>query len=162
MELSKKAEQAKKRFESGCNCAQAVLGSFCEETGLSEETAMLVAAPFGGGIARTRETCGAVTGMLMVMGLANGYTPFTDQETHNREKARVYREGQALIRAFQEEFGSAICRELLQGVGADNTPIPAPRTGEYYKKRPCAECVAFAAGLAEAYLSQSNNRRTSD
>lgn len=154
MAETKKAELARKQFQSGCNCAQAVLTAFCEETGLSEETALLLAAPFGGGIARTRETCGAVTGMLMVLGLTRGYSPFTDPTTHQKEKTRVYQEGQRLIQQFAEEFGSSICRELLKGQGTDTSPTPSPRTEQYYKKRSCADCVAFAARLIEARLQE--------
>jgi len=156
MTESKKATLAREQFKKGCNCAQAVISSFCEETGLSEETALLLSAPFGGGIARTRQTCGAVSGMLMVLGLTNGYSPFTDQETHAREKTRVYEEGQALIKAFEAEFGTSNCGELLKGEGKDTSPTPSPRTESYYKKRSCADFVAFAAGLTEQYLREKN------
>ena len=50
---------------------------------------------------------------------------------------------------FREENGSIVCGELLSGVGADNSPLPSPRTGEYYKKRPCAELVKCAAEILE-------------
>lgn len=43
-----KAEHARALFESGCNCAQSVAGSFYQEMGLSEETVLLLASPFGG------------------------------------------------------------------------------------------------------------------
>ncbi len=155
MENSKKAVEAKALFHRGCNCAQAVLAAFCDRTGLTEETAMMLAAPFGGGIARTRQTCGAVTGMLMVTGLTHGYSPFTDHATHTAEKTRVYQEGQALIGLFAAHFGSSICGELLGlQAGNDHSPTPSPRTEAYYQKRSCADCVAYAAALTEAYLNE--------
>lgn len=121
-----KAEQARALFESGCNCAQSVAGSFYREMGLSEETVLLLASPFGGGISRMRETCGAVTGMMMVLGLTHGYRPFTDEETHLREKTRVYRTGQELAESFRRKYGTLLCRELLRGTGADDT-LSRPR-----------------------------------
>ena len=153
-----KAEQARALFESGCNCAQSVAGSFYREMGLSEETVLLLASPFGGGISRMRETCGAVTGMMMVLGLTHGYQPFTDEETHLREKTRVYRTGQELAESFRRKYGTLLCRELLRGTGADDTPEPSARTEQYYRSRPCAEIIAFAASLLDEYLQEQNRK----
>ncbi len=153
-----KAEHARALFESGCNCAQSVAGSFYQEMGLSEETVLLLASPFGGGISRMRETCGAVTGMMMVLGLTHGYQPFTDEETHLREKTRVYRTGQELAESFRRKYGTLLCRELLRGTGADDTPEPSARTEQYYRSRPCAEIIAFAASLLDEYLKEQNRK----
>ena len=157
---SQKAEQARALFESGCNCAQSVAGSFYQEMGLSQETALLLASPFGGGISRLRETCGAVTGMMMVLGLTHGYQPFTDEDTHLREKTRVYRTGQELIEQFRREYGTLLCRELLRDEGTDSSPTPSARTEQYYHSRPCAQIIAFAAALLESYLRE--NGKTGD
>ena len=50
-----KGEIAKQNFESGYNCAQAVLLAFCDELGFDKNTAAMLAAPFGGGMGRLRE-----------------------------------------------------------------------------------------------------------
>ena len=63
------SELAKKNFESGCNCAQAVLLAFSDVTGLDEATAMKLAASFGGGMGKLREVCGALTGAFMSTGM---------------------------------------------------------------------------------------------
>ena len=65
----KKSEKAVELFLKGYNCSQAVFGAFADALGVSEETAFKLAAPFGGGVGRLREVCGAVSGMLMVLGL---------------------------------------------------------------------------------------------
>ena len=76
----KKSEKAVELFLKGYNCSQAVFGAFAEELGINEETAFKLAAPFGGGVGRQREVCGAVSGMLMVLGLEEGYsTPETKE-----------------------------------------------------------------------------------
>ena len=64
-----KAEVAVDCFEEGFNCSQAVVSAFAPELGLDRETALRVAAAFGGGMGRTGETCGAVSGALMVIGM---------------------------------------------------------------------------------------------
>jgi C_GCAxxG_C_C family probable redox protein len=67
------ADRAEELFCKGYNCAQAVAGAFCEECGIPLDTMLRMASPFGGGIGRQREVCGAVSGMLMIAGLLYGY-----------------------------------------------------------------------------------------
>ena len=67
-----KGELARTNFQNGCNCAQAVLLAFCEDYGMDKDTAMMIAASFGAGMAGLRSTCGTVTGANMVIGLATG------------------------------------------------------------------------------------------
>ena len=145
----KHAEHAKSLFLSGYNCAQAVVGAFAEELGTEEAMAARMTAALGGGLARQREVCGAVLGMGIVLGLAAGEFDPDDRGA----KTDLYRRTQAICARFAEENGSIICRELLSGEkrGGD----PSERTEAYYKKRPCAELVAFAAELLEQALSLS-------
>ena len=51
------------------NCAQAVVTVFAEDLHYDEEAAYRTAAAFGGGM-RIGSVCGAITGGLMVLGLA--------------------------------------------------------------------------------------------
>ena len=144
-----KGELAKKLFEDGYNCAQAVLLAFCEDFGMDKETAMMISAPFGGGMGRLREVCGTVSGMNMVLGLAKkGY-----QKGDNASKAQLYKDVQTLAERFREDNGSIICRELLnlRIEGKDNH-VPELRTEKYYKARPCSELCRYAADLLEKYL----------
>ena len=61
------AALARANFETGCNCAQAVLCAYPEL--LPRETAMKLGASLGGGIGRLREVCGAVSTMVLLAGL---------------------------------------------------------------------------------------------
>ncbi|MDD2550794.1 MAG: C-GCAxxG-C-C family protein, partial [Bacteroidales bacterium] len=72
--------EALELFKSGFNCSQAVLAAFSEECGISRETALKIACPFGGGIGGYGRTCGALTGGLMVIGLKYGATKATNLE----------------------------------------------------------------------------------
>ena len=65
----KPAEKAIKLYKEEFNCSQAIFSAYTEELGIDEQTAVRVASSFGGGIARTGKTCGAVTGALMVIGM---------------------------------------------------------------------------------------------
>ena len=148
-----KGDLAKKYFEDGYNCSQAVLLAFCEDFGLNRETALMISAPFGGGMGRLREVCGTVSGMNMVLGLSKGkYYP-----EDNAKKAQLYKDVQALAGKFKEDNGSIICRELLglRIEGKDN-PTPEKRTDKYYKSRPCSELCKYAANLLDDFFKQSD------
>lgn len=80
-----RAEQAAENFLSGCNCAQSVLLAFSDETGLDDATAMRIASGFGGGMARMREVCGAVSGMFMAAGLIFG----SDDVSHEKRRRSI-------------------------------------------------------------------------
>ncbi len=139
-------EKAKALFCEGYNCAQAVLGAFCEELGLPFDTAMKLASSFGGGMGRMREVCGACSGMFMAAGLLYGYgTPET-----GAPKAELYSRIRELADRFRTENGSIICRELLEGATVGGTP--EARTESYYKKRPCGDYVGCAAAILEEYI----------
>ena len=60
-------------------------------------------------MARTGETCGAITGSLMVIGLKHAKTRKDDDDS--RELA--YALAQELMDAFRERNGSLLCRDLL-------------------------------------------------
>jgi C_GCAxxG_C_C family probable redox protein len=93
-----------------------VLSTYGPRSGLDRETALKVAGAFGGGMGRLGETCGAVTGALMVIGLKHGKT--RDDDDASRE--RTYELVHEFTARFRDRNGSILCRELL---GHDlNTP----------------------------------------
>jgi len=147
--MSEKSEQAKELFKSGYNCAQAVLGVFCEELGLDFDTAMKIASSFGGGMGRMREVCGTVSGMFMAAGLA-----YSNNDSSAANKTEQYKIVQELAQKFKNKNGSIICRELLQGIESSTSPIPSERTETYYKKRPCIELVGDSVEIFEQYLKE--------
>ena len=135
-------------FLEGYNCAQALAVAFCDVTGMEKKTAAKLAAPFGGGMGRMREVCGAVSGMFMVLGALYGY----DNSDADSKKKELYQQVQALAEQFRQENGSIICREILKNPPSD--PNPSPRTAEYYAKRPCCRMVMTAARLMDAFIAE--------
>ena len=135
-------------FLEGCNCAQAVFLAFSDITGMDRTLAARLSSPFGGGMGRMREVCGAVSGMLMVLGVLYGYD---DTPGNDPQKKQLYRDVQALAASFREECGSIICREILKNPPSD--PNPTPRTAEFYAKRPCARMVMTAARLLDEFIA---------
>src|SRR4030043_140228 len=71
------ADKAAATFREGFSCSQAVLGAYCERFGLDKEQAYKISSGFGGGM-HLDQTCGAVTGAFMVIGLKYGRTRADD------------------------------------------------------------------------------------
>mgnify|MGYP005982484999 FL=1 len=143
-----KSEKAKDLFMKGYSCSQSVLGAFAEDLRIDFDTAMMLSSSFGAGMGRMREVCGAVSGMFMVAGLKYGYSDPKDKTA----KAEHYKRIQELAVMFKEKNRYIVCRQLLGLEGNDTNYVPAERTKEYYKKRPCAELVGDAAEIMEEYI----------
>ena len=150
MNYSERALRAKSYFEQGYNCAQATLLAFGDLTGLDAELSAKLASSFGGGIGRLREVCGTFSGACMAFGMIRGAFDPADKEG----KAAQYKTIQDLAARFREDNGSIICRELLGLQEKKSDPTPDARTGEYYKKRPCAELCAYATQILEEKLAE--------
>lgn len=142
-EIEARVERAKALFKQGFNCSQSVCAACADLYGMDEQMALRVAASFGGGIGRMRQTCGAACGMFVLAGLENGSATPSDAEGKKQNYTLV----QDLAAKFKEENGSLICAELLGIAPKPQQPTPAPRTEEYYKKRPCVEMVGNAVRI---------------
>ncbi len=152
VEMNFRAENAEKLFCQGYNCAQAVFLAFHDVTeGLNQETALRMMSSFGGGMGRLREVCGALT--RTICGGRYFYTAIPTL-TIARAKAEHYRLIQELANRFKDEFGSILCRDLLDLEETTSDPIPDPRTQAYYQTRPCAGYIRFGAALLESLIKE--------
>ncbi|MBQ5930255.1 MAG: C_GCAxxG_C_C family protein [Clostridia bacterium] len=144
-----RAERAKELFVQGYACSQAVALAFSDLLDMNEGDIAKLTLPFGGGLGRLRLTCGAVSGMAVVVGLL-----FADEAVSPENKKNVYAITQEVSEKFKAENGSLICADLLAGanlqvsVGGE----AEKRSVDYYKKRPCADIVYSAAKILEEYL----------
>ena len=104
MTREERMEKARALHKQGCNCCQSVVMAWDDKLPIDREAAMGVSAPFGRGLAGTREVCGCVSGMAMVCGLTG----------HNADV-------RPLIECFREEHGDIVCARLL---AAGKKPCP--------------------------------------
>lgn len=118
------AEQANVLHKDGCNCCQSVIMCCAEKYGLTREQAYRLGAFFGAGL-RCGEVCGAVSGAVMGLGLAYG-----DENNRQCEKSKAF------LEAFRREFGSVLCRELIQPANME-------------KKALCPAYIEFSANYLE-------------
>ena len=143
-------KRAREIFEGGGNCAQSVFTAYADLTGFSEEQALRMASAFGGGIGRLRETCGAVSGGVLVIGCLYGYSQLPGDEA----KAEVYRKTQQFVRAFKAATGSMWCHELLGLETWPEDPRPSARTQQYYAARPCGTIIETGGRVLDQLIAQ--------
>lgn len=140
-------ERAEAIFKEGFSCSQAVLAAFSDEFGLPRETALRISQGFGGGMARMAETCGALTGAFMVIGLKHGRTQAEDDAA----KEKTYALCHELVRRFRARHGALRCKELL---GCDiGTPEGAKiARDEKLHDDLCPQLIVSAAEILEDLL----------
>lgn len=143
MTVEEREQRARHFFTAGYNCCQAVAMTFADVIGLPEQEIARLTGGFGGGMGRMREVCGTVSGMILVAGAMMPTYDVADKSAKSANYALV----QEMAGEFRRLNGSIVCRELLGLSEPEGTPIPLDRTPEYYKKRPCSELCAIAAGI---------------
>lgn len=147
-------EKAAELFNSGCNCAQAVFGAFCDVTGIDYQTALKLSSSFGGGMGKMREVCGACTGAFAVAGVLWGYSDVTDNKAKKEHYALVRR----IADEFKQKHNTIICDQLLKGIAGTKGSDPAERTAEYYAVRPCCRFVADCAEILDNIIAEKEQK----
>lgn len=104
-----RVEKSQALFTEGFNCSQSVLAGFSESLGLDRATAAKLATGMGGGMGRMGQTCGAVSGAFLALGLKHGGATAQDKEA----KDKTYRLVREFAARFKARNGSLQCRELL-------------------------------------------------
>lgn len=131
-------------FRSGFNCAQSVLSAYSEKIGFDEKFATDISSGFGGGMGKLQETCGAVTGAFMVIGIQNSKS-IPDVEIRKEQTT-------AMIQQFSEKFksihGSTNCKTLL------NSDLKTEEGQAYIKlnklnESVCEKCIADSIRIIE-------------
>ncbi|MDD5129304.1 MAG: C-GCAxxG-C-C family protein [Candidatus Omnitrophica bacterium] len=142
-----KTAKAVSCFKEGFSCSQAILSTYAQELGLDKDTALKVSGAFGGGMAGMAETCGAVTGAFMVIGLKYGKIRPEDEESKRKAYALV----KDFVKRFKAKNSSIVCKELL---GCD---IGTPEGVKMFKDKNlintlCSQFVQDAAEIIEQIL----------
>jgi len=142
----KKVDQCVACFKDGLNCTQALLSTYGPQFGLDRENALKVSGAFGSGMGMG-ETCGAVSGALMVIGLKN--TKVKGIAFLSKEKTADL--AQEFVTRFKALHGTVLCKELL---GCDVSTPEGRKTAKQEKhfKQKCPAFVHDAAEIVEELL----------
>jgi C_GCAxxG_C_C family probable redox protein len=133
-------------FKKGFSCASAVLHAYADEMGIDRRLALQLPSVFAAGMFIS-ETCGAVTGALMVMGLRLGKTKGYDLDTDKMAADKV----KEFIEKFKSRNKKLSCKHLL---GCDiNEPGGFDRAWDSgLISRVCPDLVKDAAEILEETL----------
>jgi C_GCAxxG_C_C family probable redox protein len=129
-------------FKGGLNCSQSVITSYAEKLDFDKGLAMGISCGFGGGMGRLQDTCGAVTGAFMVLGIYN-CKKYADNKDR---KENTY----SMVKEFNKKFkaihATTNCRLLL---GSDLNTVE----GQKYVKEHnlheiiCEKCIKNAVQI---------------
>ncbi|MBS7615485.1 C_GCAxxG_C_C family protein [Candidatus Bathyarchaeota archaeon] len=108
--VTKTASKAMRLFDSGYNCAEAVLIALSEKLAQKNAVIPRIATGFGGGVGRSGSVCGALSGAVMAIGLLRG----CDKAEEKEKRYAVYDEVLQMVKEFEKEFGSSQCKTLTQ------------------------------------------------
>ena len=132
MRMEERLKKAAEAHQAGCNCCVSVLMGLSDLTGISEDTCS-IGWCFGGGM-QCGSVCGALTGGLMSVGVC------LKGETPAEKRPAAHEPAIALEKAFEEKFGSMLCRDIVEKSG----------------KRICPECIAFCTAAAGELIEKIN------
>ena len=139
-----KAEDAVALFQQGFTCSQALLSVFAQDFGLDRDMALRILQGFGAGIAYTDDTCGAVSGAIMVIGLRYGRIRADDIVA----KEKTYAVVREFLREFKKRNGSVDCTGLLGYDLSDPQQVAEVKKNKVVMAR-CPAFVRDAVKLVE-------------
>lgn len=139
-------KQAVELYSEGFSCAQSVFAAFADELGVDRDTALKIASGFGGGMGRTGNACGALTGAIMVIGYRNG----SIDPANLTKKIANYDLVEKAISMFRERSGAIDCRDLIGYELLD--PPEQTEESAAAKTRTCSKAIRDAAEIAAEIL----------
>ena len=134
-------EEAESTLFKGLDCAQSVLYSVLDELDADPEMIQRVATGFGSGMF-AGETCGAVAGSIMALGIKYG----TSVPVNQTDKDACIEKVEEFRRRFKALHGTTMCRELL-GADVSTDEGMAKIEAEELMPKTCPYLVADAVNI---------------
>ena len=148
--MENKTQQVVERFRNGYNCAQSVLSTFADDLEMPVNLSLKLASPFGSGIAYLQDTCGAVTGSLMAIGLKFGKGENDTEE----KKTHAYKVSQQFIAEFKKIHGTTCCRQLMNGYDMSSPEGMAEIMKDDLFRINCVRYIRDAVTITEKLLAE--------
>jgi C_GCAxxG_C_C family probable redox protein len=139
-DLEKKAGDYEELYDS---CAQGTLLALQEHFNLGNAQ-VLKAATAMPGIALRGETCGAVIGAIMALGLAFGREKAEDSAAVRRTTSAARK----LCKRFEQELGGCNCRDVQHHIFGRSFKLTDPQEGMEFVKAGASKKCRLPAGTA--------------
>jgi len=152
-ELLDKIEKAAQSYEGNYHgCSRCVLLALQEHLNLGDGLTFQASTPFAGGIAMRGETCGALLGGLLAVGLATASKEIEDEAALFGTMAAGFR----YARRFVKAIGNSICRDIMEARLGCFFNIADPKEYEQFKEAggytECPKVVGEASRLAAEFI----------
>lgn len=147
--MDKLKKAATDYFDEGFNCAESALLALSDFKKLDCGCIPNVASGFGGGVGRSGEICGVITGAVMAMGIVHGRSRQEGKDSKTKE--RIYELVSNFVKNFQSKFGSLKCIELT---GCDFSTAEGSNKfkSEKIHSNICSKLLEFAVSEAMKLL----------
>jgi C_GCAxxG_C_C family probable redox protein len=140
------AQRSGELFEQGLCCAESVLQAVAESRGIQSDLIPRIATGLCGGIARTGNICGAVSGGVLAISLITGRQSASESREENHRLVRAF------LKECETKFGSTNCERLI------DCRLDTPEGQQFFKEHKLREkCACFtrdAARIASALLER--------
>jgi C_GCAxxG_C_C family probable redox protein len=139
-------------FLNGYSCSQAIFAVYGRQNKLPESLAVKIACGFAGGML-SGHICGAVSGVIMVLGLM-----YAGEDPNDRpRKEYVYDVVAEYISRFKMKFKTVECRELLEAYKADQIRNGIKASEQNTFTDFCPTIVKYAADLLDDMIRERTN-----
>ena len=129
-------------------CSRSVLQALQTHLHLGDGEALRASTPLAGGVARMGETCGALTGGIMAIGLMLGREDLEDIQAYRNAMEPSYE----VYNRFKKETGGTICSEIQKNLFGRSFDFKrSEEAEEWYKAGGLEKCpmvCAIAARIA--------------
>lgn len=136
-------------FGQGYNCAQSVFAAYTDRTNVSESQSLKIASAFGGGIADTQKTCGAISGALMVLG-SSLYN--IDNPVISKDIVKQY--SQTLLNLIEEKYSTSNCAEITNINFSKDKPLDETQQKEMDKV--CLQVIEDVCIILDQMVKSQN------
>jgi len=138
-------------------CSQVVLASIKETVGHISDEVFQSATGLAGGVARTGNACGALTGGIMALSCFWG-RPYNDFADPDKRRIRTFLISKKLVDKFQEFYGSPNCGKIQEKIMGRSYNLCDPKDFEQFAKDGghIDKCTSVCANTARWVLEILN------
>jgi C_GCAxxG_C_C family probable redox protein len=147
-------------------CSQCVLKALQERIDLGDGLAFKAASALAGGVGRAGDTCGALLGGVMAIGLAFGRDKLeVSSDSLQYTQAQAY--AGEFVQRFKGALGSTTCRDIQKSIFGRSFDMTKPEEREQFQAagayEKCPEVARQAALLAaEIILRERITRKNAN
>lgn len=142
-------------MEKSHNCAQTAFYALSEQFGLGGNDILKALTPLPG-IAERGETCGAITGALMAMGLIYGRDRLDDWEKYRKSLIPTGK----FCERFEKELGSTLCCKIQERAFGKSYNLMKPDDLKEFQRAgataKCSAVVRKATHIAAEIILEEN------